>query len=83
MRGCGRNSRLWNGCVVAIAVILVHLSQQALVTAHERGSSSEVVLTLAPAMAPRIIVPEPDPAMYGHLLEDRALARVRLVSLGD
>ena len=81
MHGSGRNSRLWNGCVVAIAIVLVHLSQQAFTMAHERGSS-EVMLTVSP-WHPLIVVPEPDPAMYGHLLEDRALARVRLVSLGD
>ena len=80
MRGSGRNSRLWNGCVVAIAVVLVHLSQQALVTAHERGSSA-VVLTIKP-WHPLIVVPEPDPAMYGHLLLDRTLAKLQLVRLG-
>ena len=78
----GRNDRLFNLCCCVIAVVLVHLSQQAWVTAHERSRSPEVVLTLAP-VTPRIIVPEPDPALYGHLLLDRALARVRLVSLGD
>ena len=83
MRSSGRNNKLWNGCVAAIAIVLVHLSQQVWVTAHERGNATEVVLRLAPVMTPKIIVPEPDPALYGHLLEDRALARVRLVSLGD
>ena len=81
MRGSGRNSRLWNGCVVVIAIVIVHLSQQVWATAHERGSS-EVMLTIKP-WHPLIVVPEPDPALFGHLLEDRALARVRLVSLGD
>ena len=83
MRGCDKSDRLFSLCCCAIAVALVHLSQQAWRTTHERSSSSRVVLTLAPAMAPKIVVPEPDPAMYGHLLEDRAMARVHLVSLGD
>ena len=47
---------------------------------HERGSSA-VVLTIKP-WHPLIVVPEPDPAMYGHLLEDRALAKLQLVRLG-
>ena len=49
-------------------------------TMHERDSSA-VVLTIKP-WHPLIVVPEPDPAMYGRLLEDRVMAKLQLVRLG-
>ena len=72
--------RSWFFSVLAIQVGALLLANSRPMM-HERGSSA-VVLTIKP-WHPLIVVPEPDPAMYGHLLEDRAMARVHLVSLGD
>ena len=79
MSGSKSSVGFWCFTVLAIQIGAVLLSSHPAM--HERESSG-VVLTIKP-WHPLIVVPEPDPTMYGRLLEDRAMARIHLVPLGD
>jgi hypothetical protein len=84
--------------IIAIAAVLAHGSQQLFVLMQKSNSETSLAISsrspatvhAKPMMIAAggrdgalIIVPEPDPALLGHLLEDRAMARIHLVPLGD
>jgi hypothetical protein len=86
MHGSGKKSKLYNCFIVAIAAALAQGSQQLYARMHERSAQAipRIIASPPPRLDARhwIVVPEPDPAFLGHLLEDRAMARIRLVPLG-
>lgn len=81
----GRRSTLWLGCISVIsAVTLLVWQNNVMATEQIERERADIGMEIEAnfTMPELIVVPEPDPALYGTLLLDQAMAQARLVPLG-
>lgn len=84
MLSSDKKIRLWIGCASVISAAILLAWQSSVMAEHERDSlDARMAAIIKEITTPvLIVVPEPDPAFYGNLLLDQAMARSHLVPLG-